>query len=178
MKKTVLAALLIVLIWQLVDKKPTWFLRSLTIFPIINTSVIIDFDNIPEGISEQQLVENYSHLLLSCNSEPSNLGDRVCFAYISDFNGIDAKIISFFFEDNQFRYLRISFPEEKHDALLAYLNKGFKLSGNTRGSKEMFGKPLTVWKSKKGLLAALSKALKQHEETLLTWLSFNKVKRH
>lgn len=176
MKKILLLILVLVAGWQLTEKKPEWFLKMLTKIPMINTDVVVDFEQIPEGISEQQLIKEYDHLLLYCAYEPSNLGDRVCSTHISEFNEIEAKVVAFFFDDDRFRYLRVSFPVEEHQKLISWLDSNYKQSARTPGSKEMFGQPLKAWRSSRGILAAFADTPTSRQETLLTWVSFDKAR--
>lgn len=175
MKSILIVCVLIAVGWQLTEKKPGWFLSALTHLPFINTAVELDLKNVSENISEQAMVDEFDHLFFRCAGEPSRLGDRVCYVHISEFNGIKASDAAFFFDNDRFRYLRISFPVEEHKKLIAYLNNSFKKTARTAGSKEMFGQPLRAWKANKGILATFESEPIGRDETLLTWISFSKI---
>lgn len=170
MKKIILLAILIsTTVFYLNKERPDWFLILLTHIPIVNTEINIDFNDEIEGLTEENIHSKFDDLFLVCANEPSDLGDRVCWTYISKFNGMDAEIIAFFFDQEKYRNLRVSFPNDEHSDLLSYLNTNFKLKAVSKGSKKKFGQDLGVWFSKTGTLSAYKEKPKQGTLNLLLW---------
>lgn len=173
MRKILLLIVLVSTATFLLNKeRPEWFLIGLTWMPIINTELNIDFSEDQSELSEANIHSRFGNLFLVCGNERSNLGDRVCWTYISRFNGLDAKIVAFFFDKEEYRHLRVSFPDAEHNNLLSYLNARFKLKVVSRGSEEMFGQELGVWFCKTGTLSAYKEKPKQGNKNLLLWSDY------
>lgn len=179
MKKIILLAILIsTAVFYLNKERPDWFLIALTHIPIFNTEVNIDFNHDKDGLSEENIHAKFDHLFLVCANEPSDLGDRVCWTYISRSNGIDAEIIAFFFDQEKYRNLRVSFPDDEHSDLLSYLNTNFKVKTVSKGSKEKFGQDLGVWFCETGTLSAYKENPKQGSLNLLLWSNIENYSKH
>ena len=75
------------------EYRPEWLLKLVADSGILNTSVSMDLDR-DTDFSEQSLRRHFGHLYLSCDPQITKMGDRVCWTYISEFNGIPAEMIS------------------------------------------------------------------------------------
>ena len=179
MKNKFLLAVLIVVAtfgWnQVATKKPDWFLKLVAAIPIFNTSVHINF-NTQKIWTEQTLQNEFDNLFFVCAREPSNLGDRVCWTYISEFNGIPATNIAFFFDNNKYGYLRVSSDAENHRHIKDYLDETYEYLWNSKGSKDMFGQELGMWNSSTGFINSYLKKPLKSSDTLITWVSRSKTK--
>jgi len=151
------------------EYRPEWLLKLVADSGILNTSVSMDLDR-DTDFSEQSLRRHFGHLYLSCDPQITKMGDRVCWTYISEFNGIPAEMIAFFFKNGHYNYLRVSFDLDYHHQVKSYLDQNHDFIGISAGSRDRFGQDLGMWKSRKGILSALLEAPTAKPETLLTWL--------
>ena len=180
MKAIILILIIISTIWYntsyLNENKPIWYVQLLSYIPAINTDASINFDEDMSNLSEQNIINLFDNLLISCKSEPSNLGERACFTYISKFNSIPANSIAFFFERGKYRGLRVSFPPDEHNSLLDYLKRISTSHRTVPESEKQHGQQLVMWFTKTGVLAALETRSRSGAESIMTWQSFKKLK--
>lgn len=173
MKQLILAAIIIAAFsycWKfLTTQKPDWFLESIVKIPLVNSSVFLDFDKQSQW-TETTVQESFDHLFFKCADESSNLGDRVCFARISSFNGVPATLIAFFFKNGRYHYLRVSSASENHAALRAGLDKKYSYLGESRSSTQKFGQPLGMWSASTGIISMFVDEPADKSETLVTWV--------
>ena len=151
------------------EYRPEWIMKLAAQSGILNTSVDIDLDR-DTDFTEQSLRRNLSHLYLSCDPQNTKMGDRVCWTYISEFNGIPAQMIAFFFKQGRYNYLRVSFDLGVHHEVKYFLDQNFEFMGVSAGSRKKFGQDLGMWKSRKGILSSMLEPPLTKPETLLTWL--------
>ncbi|MDG9670222.1 hypothetical protein ONV78_20965 [Hahella sp. CR1] len=153
---------------KVTEEKPDWFLDFVADSILFDSTVNINLSADP-GWTENLLVQQFDHLYLVCQKESSDLGDRVCWTRISSLNGVPAKDIAFFFRDDRYRFLRVTFDVEKHRDLKSYLDDNFRYVGISPGSKEKVGQELGVWKTLKSTLATYVEAPRGEDEVMLTW---------
>lgn len=153
---------------QMKDAREHWFLRVMTKAPFVDTSVNVDFDT-QYNWTESSLQKEFEDLLFICAKENSNLGDRVCWVPISSFNGIPASDIAFFFNGNEYNFLRVTTEVKHHNRLKNLLDDEYFFYGPSKGSREMFGQELGIWFSKSGILSTYLESPVSEKETLLTW---------
>ena len=151
------------------EYRPEWVLKLAAQSGILNTAVNLDLDR-DTDFTEESLRRTLSHLYLSCDPQNTKMGDRVCWTHISEFNGIPAGMIAFFFKNGRYNYLRVSFDLARHHQVKYYLDQNFDYMGVSAGSRERFRQDLGLWKSRKGILSALLEPPTTTRETLLTWL--------
>jgi hypothetical protein len=115
--------------FYLTQSRPEWYLKLLTHVPGVDTSMRINFKTMNTSMGEAALLQRFDDHYMVCDDEYSSLGDRVCWAYISSFNGIDAEMAAFFFDKGVISRLRVTFPDEVYPQLLSYLNDDFQAVG-------------------------------------------------
>jgi len=91
-----------------------------TALPFFETGVTIGFDSPLTGLFESEIVEKYKALSLACVNEPSDMSDRICWEYISSFNGIPATMVRFHFINNQLDFIHINYEQSAHVSVLNY----------------------------------------------------------
>jgi hypothetical protein len=170
MKKwLVLFALLGALLFYLNKERPEWFLEALTRMPFIDTSMRVDFYEMDTAMTEESMHERYHNLYLVCDNEYSGLGDRVCWTHISTFNDIPADLVALFFKEGEYRHLRVTFPDEVHPQLIAYLNENYRFSATSMGSQEKFGQELGIWFTTEGTISAYFETPEPGNLNMLLW---------
>lgn len=173
MKKLVIMLLLLgagFVAWdRATPNKPEWFMRLVAGIGLFDTAVYLDLDR-DTDFTEESLKARLDHLYLSCDPQVTKLGDRVCWTHISEFNGIPARMIAFFFKKGRYNYLRVSFDREHHPRVKSLLDQGYTYLGTSTGSRKIAGQDLGMWESRGGILSTLVAAPINSDETLLTWL--------
>lgn len=136
--------------------------------------VVMDLDLLNEKDDPQKIKQTYDYLHYACASETSTLGDSVCWAPISQFNGIDALVIAFFFRKGELSAVRASFPAKRHTELISSLHKLY-------GQERTFGHPTdkewitTVgWMRLNGVVSTIDHA-EALQETIVLWVSKTKI---
>jgi hypothetical protein len=168
-KFLILIILLGIFEFYLTKSRPEWYLKALTHMPGVDTSMHVNFKSMNVTMNEAALIDSYNKHYLVCDDESSRLGDRVCWAYISSFNGIKADLAAFFFKKGVWRHLRVTFPDEVHPRLLSYLNDEYRVIGVSRGSKEKFGQELGMWATHEGTLSAYREPPIPGNVNMLLW---------
>lgn len=120
--------------------------------------------------TEKGLRRTLAHLYLSRDPQNTKMVDRVCWTCISEFNGILAEMIAFFFKQGRYNYLRVSFDLGVHYQVKYYLDQNYKYMGVSRGSRQKFGRDLGMWKSRNGILSSMLEPPTTKDQTLLSWL--------
>jgi hypothetical protein len=98
----------------------------------------------------------------------------VCWATVSEFNGIDARLISFFFRNDQLSALRVSFAAEHHPEMFSLMEKRFGTARAFGGRTDAFGNNIVGWMRRSGFVATNNR-VSGDEESLLLWLSTSTV---
>ena len=136
--------------------------------------VVMDLDLLNGKDDPQTIKQTYHYLYHTCAPEFSNLGDSVCWAPISKFNGMKARIIAFFFRKGELSAVRVSFPANSHPELFASLRKRY-------GQEVKFGRPtdkqwLTSvgWIRPNGIVATIDRA-ERLQETIVLWTSKTQI---
>ncbi len=109
--------------------KPEWFMRLVAAVGLFDTAVHLDLDR-DTDLTEASLKIRLDHLYLSCDPQVTKLGDRACWTHISEFNGIPARMIAFFFRNGRYNYLRVSFDRACHDRVRSLLDRSPATAGN------------------------------------------------
>jgi hypothetical protein len=169
MRILILLALIGGLMFYLEEARPEWYLKALTHVPLIDTSLQVQFDDMDVDLNEASLLARYDNLRLVCENEASKLGDRVCWTYISSFNCMPAEQVAFFFGEGGYRHLRVTFPDEVHPQLLAYLNDNFPTRRTSSGSAKRFDQALGIWITEQGALSAYLKPPVSGNLNMLLW---------
>jgi hypothetical protein len=136
--------------------------------------VVLDVDRLTGRETELEITQTYHHLRHTCVPEPGILGDRVCWSTVSEFNGIDARLLSFFFRDDRLSAVRVSFGAEHHPEMFALMEKRFGAARPFGAGTDAFGNNIVGWVRGGGFVAANDR-LSGDEEGLLLWLSTSTV---
>jgi hypothetical protein len=156
--------------WDYATKnKPEWFLKAITRVPIIDTTVNVSFHNKINWSERSLELDYFPHLHLVCGNEPSDLGDRVCWTYISKFNDLPAEQVAFFFREDQLAVIRVGYAPHFHHHVKDYLDTNFRYLGVSPGSKDKFGQELGIWYSPSGRLSAYVEEAMVGNESVLLW---------
>lgn len=136
--------------------------------------VVLDVDTLTGGETEREITQTYHHLHHTCAPEPGPLGDRVCWSTVSEFNGIDARLIAFFFRNDQLSAVRVSFAAAHQPEVFALMERRFGTARPFGGHTDAFGNNVVGW-MRRGGFVAINDHLSGDEEALLLWLSTRTV---
>jgi hypothetical protein len=177
MKKLILLLIAVGAFWFYVDsERPDWFLKLRTSISFIDTTVSVDFGSSGlDEMSEEDVLDRFDHLYLMCAREPSNLGERVCWAYISRFNDLPAHMVAFFFDKGRLGLMRIEYPLTQHEALAAYLSDEYPMRLPDVSARDSGRPSLLLYPTASGFLAT-QQELKPGDKVLLTWQSVDKLR--
>jgi hypothetical protein len=172
MKKIVLLFLVIVcfFLWSNLDvnQRPDALLRLIPSLNPFGPSIILNLND-RLMITEDNVEETFGQLYFGCGDEGSSLGDRVCWAYIDNFNGISAEMVAFFFVDGKFTNFRVSANRESHSPLLAYIKSNFNYVGVSPRSRIEVGQDLGVWMSNNGRVTSTLDQPLEGDNAMLVW---------
>lgn len=136
--------------------------------------VVLDMDSLTGRETEAEILQTYHYLHHTCTSKTGPLGNSVCWATVSKVDGIDARLISFFFRDDRLSVVRVSFSTEDHPKMLALMQKRF---GQERGfgqRTDAFDNKIVGWIRPSGVIA-INDSAEGDEEPILLWTSTNTV---
>lgn len=136
--------------------------------------VITDLDLLNEQEDQQTIKQTYHYLHHTCTSESSILGDSVCWSTISKFNGIDARLISFFFRNGKLSAVRISFAAKNQPELFSLLQKRYGQEREFGHHADSYGNNIVGWIRPSGIVATNDR-VEGDQESILLWLSPSKV---
>ena len=125
--------------------------------------------------TEDSIYKSFSRLKITCENTKSVLGKRACWADISEFNGVNASSITFFFKDKYLDFIRVGFPPKEHDAMLKYIRATFTHEQLSPTSQKKVGRPVKIWRSKTGIISASTEASLDHPETIMNWSSYQNM---
>jgi hypothetical protein len=150
------------------DQRPDSLLRLVEKLNIFGTSLVVDLDQ-NLNLSEDNIESQFEDLYFGCSDEWSSLGDRVCWAYISNFNGIPANIVSFFFEKNSYKFLRVGIDKKNHKQLKLFIDDNFTYMGISPNSRTDVGQNLGVWTSKSGRITTTLDKPAMDKPSIILW---------
>ena len=105
--------------------------------------------------------------------------DYLCYTYVSAiYDNIPARLVTFFFTENQLSHIRFELPGSSFEKLQKFL--GRKLSAYKRldlrpeydFGTDNFGKPLMVWSVKEGIVTTSAEET-QGQKVVLLWSSMD-----
>jgi hypothetical protein len=135
--------------------------------------VVLDMDAL-SGDSQLSIKQAYHYLHHTCAAEHGILGDSVCWATISEFNGIDARLIAFFFRNDRLSAVRVAFPVESHPKVLALMQKRFGPERRFGLRTDAYGNKIVGWMRPSGVIA-ISDSAEGEEEPFVLWTSADAI---
>ena len=132
-------------------------------------SIVLDLDALSRE-NRQTITQTYHDLHYTCAAEHGILGDSVCWATISSFNGIDARLIAFFFRNDRLSTVRVSFPGKSHPAVLSQMQKRFGPERRFGQRTDAFGNKIVGWMRPSGIIA-INDSAEGDEEPFVLWTS-------
>ncbi|MBT9540154.1 hypothetical protein [Thiobacillus sp.] len=135
--------------------------------------VVLDTDAL-SGDSQLSIKQAYHYLHHTCAAEHGILGDSVCWATISEFNGIDARLIAFFFRNDRLSAVRVAFPAESHPKVLALMQKRFGPERRFGQRTDAFGNKIVGWMRPSGAIA-INDSVEGDEEPFVLWTSTDAI---
>lgn len=136
--------------------------------------VVLDMDRLSGSETQADVKNLYHHLDYTCTPETNPLGDEVCWAPVSEFNGIDARILAFFFDAGELSAVRVSFEAKQQPKVRAQMERRFGEARAFGKRTDAFGNNVVGWMRPAGFIAT-NDSLSGDEESLLLWLSTEKV---
>lgn len=136
--------------------------------------VVLNMDSLSGRETQSEITRTYHQLRHTCTPETNPLGDHVCWATISEFNGIDAQGIAFFFREGKLSAVRVSFAAENHPAMFSLMEKKYGPSRTFGAGTDAFGNNIVGWARPSGIITANDR-LSGDEEALLLWVSTGDV---
>ncbi|WP_310446668.1 hypothetical protein [Thiobacillus sp.] len=135
--------------------------------------VVLDMDAL-SGDSQLSIKQAYHYLHHTCAAEHGILGDAVCWATISEFNGIDARLIAFFFRNDRLSAVRVAFPAESHPKVLALMQKRFGPERRFGQRTDAFGNKIVGWMRPSGAIA-INDSVEGDAEPFVLWTSTDAI---
>ena len=174
MKKVILITLLIscYFAWNNIspDQRTDSLLKLVAKINPFNVPIVVDLDKKPNLI-ESNIESEFKGAYFACANEIDALilGDRVCWAYITSFNGIPADIVAFFFKNGDYKFLRVGIDKKNHDQLKLFIDNKFTYMGVNPNSRSVIGQDLGVWLSKSGRITTTIEKPLMDEPSVLLW---------
>jgi hypothetical protein len=139
-------------------------------------AVVLDFDSLNPEATPAQIQESWHQLHYTCTPEQGPLGNHVCWAPISDFNTVKARIIAFFFRDGHLSVVRVSFAPENHPEIFSLLEKRFGDHRVFGANRDSYGNNIVGWMRPSGVVA-VNDQVGPKQEALVLWLSRDQLLR-
>lgn len=136
--------------------------------------IVLDMDALRGDESQLSIQQTYHHLHYTCAAEHGILGDSVCWATISEFNGIDARIVAFFFRSGSLSAVRVSFLTEDHPKVLALMQKRFGPERRFGQRTDAFGNKIVGWMRPSGVIA-INDSAEGDKEPFVLWSSMGSI---
>ncbi len=137
----------------------------------LHPTMELDLSTLSGKFKEAELLSKYPKMDWDCYDEKTYMGDRVCTAPIRSWNGILAKYTAFFFSKRgSLNMVKHSFREREHSKVIGALNQKYGKPKEIPGKKDIYGKPIIIWASGKGISTA-SENVKGDGEATMTWTS-------
>jgi hypothetical protein len=131
--------------------------------------IVLDMDALSRE-NQQTIKQTYHHLHYTCAAEYGVLGDAVCWATISSFNGIDARLVAFFFRNDRLSAVRVSFSGKNHPAVLSQMQKRFGPERRFGQRTDAFGNKIVGWMRPGGVIA-INDSAEGDAEPFVLWTS-------
>ena len=136
--------------------------------------VVLDMDTLTGRETSAEIQQIYHYIRHTCTSETGPLGNTVCWATIDKLNGVDAKLIAFFFRDDRLSAVRVAFADESHPAMFALMKKKFGDARQFGEKTDAFGNKIVGWMRPNGVIA-INDSVEGDEDPILLWTSRDTV---
>lgn len=133
-----------------------------------NKTITVNLDELNEHLTEIDIFERYEGL--SCYDESSIMGDRCCYADINQFNGVDAKVIAFFFKNDHLSQMLVQL--NSHKSYHSLVDDATRLYGTAKKTQKSLPQDtqLIEWQVHHGKWVTSMESDPLQKETFL-WLS-------
>lgn len=138
--------------------------------PVQEKIMTADLDALSATLTEEQVVEQFRDLALSCYSVKDALGDYVCSTAIALFNDTRAKAAAFYFLSGRLTSLRITFDAEQRPELVTRLQGKYGPLKKFTTRDPRTGRSLEGWKLSNGAVA-VSETVTGEKEASLLWMT-------
>ena len=91
----------------------------------VDNSISVPFSQLSGSMTQKGILKRYSRLGLDRGYEPSNLGERSCYASVKKVNDVDAWFVVFFFEKARLRQVKLDVMPDAHKAMMHSLTDRF-----------------------------------------------------
>lgn len=132
--------------------------------------IAVNFKDLNGDLSESNIVSKYADLKLSCGNESSPIAERYCYSDVKSFNGMDAKLIAFFFEKDKLTTVKVDVQANSNDILTRY-SKDYGAATDIKKQKD--SEQLVTWILSNGIL--VTSADENNKHGMLMWVSSIKV---
>lgn len=132
--------------------------------------VVTDLDLLNGYDDLQKIKQDYHYLDFTCTAEKTMLGDYDCWATISKFNSIDAKIMAFFFRNAKLTAVRVSLDAENHPKMFSLLHKRYGPDRQFGSHADSYGNNIVGWIRPSGIVA-INDHIEGDQEAILLWMS-------
>lgn len=128
----------------------------------------INFDELYPDIAEAQLQQAWPDLTFQCKEATSDFGSRLCATPIAAFNNIPARYVTFFFDGEQLRAVKIGYQRPYHETVIAQFKS---LLGQPMVSTQQESVGVYQWRAGGGLVVTPHARLSIQDEPALFWLA-------
>lgn len=136
--------------------------------------MVLNMDSLTGHETQAEVLQTYHYLHHTCTSESGPLGNTVCWATVTKVDGVDARLISFFFRDDRLSAVRVSFADKDHPKMLALMQKRFGPERQFGEKTDAFGNKIVGWIRPSGVIA-INVSIEGDDEPIMLWTSRDSV---
>lgn len=133
--------------------------------------VSLDFHTLNNQMSEGQIRMQFADVSLQCGNEPSAMGERYCYAYVTRFNEAEAGMVVFFFEKGRLTQMKADVSPAGYADLFGRYKTA--LGEPRKVPKPERGEQLVAWPLRQGLLVT-SQSPTANGKNMFMWISKEK----
>lgn len=138
--------------------------------PVQEKVMTADLDALSATLTEEQVIEQFRDLALSCYSVKDAFGDYACSTAVALFNDTRAKSVAFYFLGDRLTSLRVAFDAEQRPELVTRLQGKYGPPMKLAARDPRTGRGLEGWKRSGGTVAVSEVVIGEKEASLL-WMT-------
>jgi len=135
---------------------------------------LLDFDALEPSDTVDKIRQDYRGLHHTCTGDNSKFGDYVCWSPIKTLNGVDARVLAFFFRQGKLSAVRVSFSGKNHPEIFALLSKKYGEYHTFGRNRDAYGNNIVGWIRPNGIVA-VNDEIDPKDEAILLWTSRSMV---
>ena len=137
-------------------------------------AILLELDSVAADTHRSWFERTYAPGDFICERKRLKLGDIDCHGEISEFNGVIARRIQFYFKDDFLYNIQLTLKGRDHALLIDYLERKYGQPRMIEGRRDVYGSPIVVWDIRSGIVSTSREAKKDTESTM-QWYSVKAV---